>query len=188
MTFNFNSLKTNTSKNRDDSLKLVAGDLKDVLVGFREELDEHLESINDNTNEIQSNFEFSQILENKFDKLSEKIDKIQLFLEQKHGFKIEKAPRFKIKKLTKKEKEAFLVFYSLDQVKDGLVTYSDLSKRLCISENLAQNYVTNLINKGIPILKKYLNNKCYISLNKAFKSLQAKENILNIEQRILPVE
>ena len=154
---------------------------------IKEVLDDHLESINDNTNEIQLNFEFLKVFEDKLDQLTDKIDRIQLFLEKKDGFKPEKTSRFKVKKLSKQEKEVFLVFYSLDEVKNGMVSIQDLAKRLTLSEQVAQNYITNLINKGIPIIKKYVLGKAYICLNKEFRSIQAKENILEIEQRILPV-
>jgi len=42
-----------------------------------------------------------------------------------------------------------------------------------------------MLQKGVPITKKYIANEAHLSLNPKFKSLQAKENILQIEQRRL---
>jgi len=175
-----------THKGHEIHPELQGDALSNAISGIREELDDHLESINDNTNEIQYNFELLHALESKIDRLTQSIDKIQVFLEKNHNFKSDRQPQFKVKKLTKQEKEVFLVFYSLDQIKNGLVSFADLARRLCITENMAQNYINCFINKGIPVVKRYIDDKGYIGLNKDFKELQAKENILAIEQRILP--
>ena len=51
--------------------------------------------------------------------------------------------------------------------------------------SLARQYITNLLEKGIPIQKKYIKQRPYIYLDQKFKNLQAKKNILKIEQKIL---
>jgi len=48
-----------------------------------------------------------------------------------------------------------------------------------------REYVTNLLEKGIPIQKKYVNTIPHLLLDPKFKNLQAKKNILKIEQKIL---
>ena len=54
--------------------------------------------------------EYLQNLDAKIELLTEKIDKIGLFLEKEFNFKAEKQKKFHIKKLTKQEKEFFLIF------------------------------------------------------------------------------
>jgi hypothetical protein len=44
-----------------------------------------------------------------------------------------------------------------------------------------------MIAKGVPIRKKYLHNQAHFALNPHFKAMQAKENILGIEQQTLVV-
>jgi len=51
--------------------------------------------------------------------------------------------------------------------------------------SLARQYITNLLEKGIPVQKKYISAKPYIFIDPKFKNLQAKKNILKIEQKIL---
>ena len=46
---------------------------------IKEELDVHLDSINENTNEINANFEHILKVEQKVDKLSEKFEEIHKF-------------------------------------------------------------------------------------------------------------
>ena len=151
---------------------------------IREELEEHCESINDNTNEIQTNYEYIGKLDRKLDQLAERMDKMQVFLQQHHGFAAEKLPRFNVMPLSKKEKEVFLLLYAMEETRKE-VAVAELAKRLSMSENLVQNFVMNLVEKGVPILKKYVQGKSYLFLNKDFKELQAKENILDIEQKQL---
>ena len=77
------------------------------------------------------------------------------------------------------EQEVFLVIYTSEDEK-GSVTYRDIAGKLGISEQLAGNYVTSIIEKGVPIIKKYLNSRPHLRLDPEFKTLQTKENILQL--------
>jgi hypothetical protein len=159
-------------------------DLKQSIEDIKEAVEDHLISINENTNEIESNYELICSLNDKMDKISERLEKIELFLHEKADFFIEEKPNFDIKPLTKREQEVFLVLYTLDESKNS-ITYLDITKRTGLTEDLVSNYITRMIEKGVPILKKYINGKAHLKLNRQFKQLQAKENILNIEQRTI---
>ena len=150
--------------------------LKLEFTKIRHEFDEHLQAINENTNEISSNFEYICELENKLDKLSSRVDTLQMYLEA-NGAQAEKRKEFSVKRLDRKEQEVFLVIYTLEEEK-GAVTYGDIAERLGISEHLAASYVTSLIEKGVPVIKRYINLKPHLRLDKEFKTLQTKENIL----------
>ena len=146
---------------------------------IRHEFEEHLQAINENTNEISANYEYICELENKLNKLNERVDTIQMYLESNSGITIAKRNEFAVKKLSRMEQQVFLVIYTLEEEKDS-VTYADISNRLGISEQLAGNYVTSIIEKGVPILKRYINSKPYLRLDPVFKTLQTKENILQL--------
>jgi len=150
---------------------------------IKEEFDDHLTSINQNTNEIQSNYELILVLEQKINKLAERIDKIQLFL-QKFGLPLEEKQTFKPVNLSKREQEVFLVIYTKEELK-GTVTYLDIARYTGLTEDLVASYVSNMIRKGVPIIKKYINNQVHLSLDPRFKAVQAKENILQLEQKTL---
>ena len=153
--------------------------LKTELEKIRHEFEEHLQAINENTNEIAANYEYICEIESKLDKLSSRVDQLQMYLEANSSIAIAKRNNFDVKRLNRREQEVFLVIYTLEEEK-GSLTYSDIASRIGISEQLAGNYVTALIEKGVPIMKRYLNSKPYINLDPEFKTLQAKENILQL--------
>ena len=158
--------------------------IKRFIDEVNEQFEDHLQAINENTNEIESNYELLSDLNKKIDKISERLEKIELFLHEKANFNLEEKQEFSIEPLTKREKEVFLILYTLEETKD-YVTYLDIAKRTGLTEDLVSSYIKSLIDKDIPILKKYINGKAHLRLNAAFKTLQAKENILQIEQRTI---
>jgi hypothetical protein len=153
--------------------------LKQEFVRIRHEFEDHLQAINENTNEISANYEYITELENKLDRLTARVDQIQMCIESNSGIKAGQANKFDVKKLDRKEQDVFLVIYTLEDEK-GSISYEDISQRLGISVHLAGNYVTSIIEKGVPIIKRYLNSKPYLNLDPEFKTLQAKENILQL--------
>ena len=62
-----------------------------------------------------------------------------------------------------------------------MIDYREISKSLGITEQSVRKYISRMINKGIPIIKKYFDNNVYLVLDSDFRNLQAKEDILNIK-------
>ena len=153
--------------------------LRQEFTKIRYEFEEHLQAINENTNEIAANYEYISEVENKLGRLAERVDNMQMFLESNFNVAVEKRNDFDVKRLNRREQEVFLVIYTLEEEKGG-VSYYDIALKLGISEQLAGNYVTSIIEKGVPIIKRYINSKPYLRLDPAFKTLQAKENILQL--------
>ena len=160
-------------------LMLLNKKLRNEFDKIRQEFEEHLQAINENTNEIASNFEYVSEIEAKLDRLSERVDRIQMFLESNSGIPIERRSNFDVKRLSRKEQEVFLVIYTLEEEK-GNLTYGDIAERLGISGQLAASYITSLIEKGVPIIKRYAGTMPHFKLDPDFKTLQAKENILQL--------
>ena len=160
--------------------KNVKDELKETLKGIKAEFEEHLQAINENTNEIQSNYEYLCNIDGKLDKISERIDKIQLYLQSNSSFVFDSEKVFDVKPLTRTEKEIFIVIYALED-KNGVVSYIDIARKTGLQYILISNYITSMIEKGVPILKKYINNRPYLKLDQEFKTLQAKENVLMID-------
>ena len=160
--------------------KNIKQEIKEALKGIKFEFEEHLQAINENTNEIQSNYEYLCDIDSKLDKLTERIDKIQLFLQSNSNFIVDSEKVFEVRPLTRTEKEVFIVLYALED-ENGVVSYIDIARKTGLQYILISNYITSMIEKGIPILKKYINNKPYLKLDQEFKTLQAKENLLMID-------
>ena len=164
-------------KDLDKGLK---ADFSKIKKEVEDQFEDHLQSINENTNEIQSNYEFMCELDAKIDKFAERIDKIQLFLQSNSNFIAEGEKTFDIRPLTKTEQEIFMVIYALEDEK-GIVSYRDIALKTGLAESLVSNYIASIIEKGVPILKKYVNSRPFLKLDSEFKTLQAKENLLMID-------
>lgn len=162
---------------------ISANDLREIFSEIRDEFEDHLTAINENTGEIQANYEALSELDSKIDRLGERLDKIELFLKGE-GFKADEEPKFNIPKLTKNEQEAFLILYTHEE--KGPISYEELARKLCLTEELAASYVQSLVAKGVPIHKRYITNRAFVRLDKNFKHLQTKKNILKISQTIIP--
>lgn len=175
-------------KKRTINTSNINKNLKRAFNAIKEEFEDHLNAINENTGEIQANYEFMCRLDSKIDKLNEKIEEMQFFMknvteEDDDKQELQKSLLYKNIFLTNKEKEVFLAIYTLAEEK-GPILYSSIAKRIGISEFVAREYVTNLIEKGIPIMKKYVKNEVYIDIEKNFKHIQAKENIIGISENM----
>ena len=160
-----------------DSFRELNLRLKKAFSMIKNEFSEHLTSINQNTNEIQSNYEYIYELNSKIEKLAERVDEISVYL----GLS-KQSKDYEIKPLTRREQEVFLVLYTLKE--ESSMTYSIIARRLALTESLVQTYVSNIIAKGVPIVKKYVNNRVHLSIDYNFKVLQAKENVAGIHKKI----
>ncbi|MBL7055580.1 hypothetical protein ISS07_01565 [Candidatus Woesearchaeota archaeon] len=154
-------------------------ELKEALKTVKTELDEHLEAINQNTDEIQTNYGCVDELHNKVEKIAERLESVELFLQSNSNFIVEKQS-FNIEPLTKSEQHVFLVIYALEDEK-GLVSHIDIEKKTGFPSYIVSEYISRLVGKGIPLIRRYVNNAPYLKLNPDFKRLQAKENILMID-------
>ena len=121
-------------------------------------------------------------IDNKIEKISEKLEEMQLVLSKMTGKKLEMQPVHSyIKPLTRSEQQAFLVLYTEEKP----ISYMELSKKLNMPLTMIREYVTSLLEKGIQISKSYVRGRPHIMLDKKFKDLHAKKNIVNLEQQRL---
>jgi len=136
-------------------------------------MNDHLDAINGNTNEINSFHEYLTQFENMITKLGERLDSVELKIAEIGGNKSD----FKNIILNAKEQEIFLMLYSRT---GDLMDYREISRSLGVTEELVRKHISGMINKGIPIIKKYFEGKTYLILDADFRNLQAKENILKL--------
>lgn len=161
--------------------------VQNLVIDVNTELNEHLDAINENTSEIQANYEYMAQLDSKIAKLNERLDNIQLFLRGlAKADDLIKDPKsetsYQIQQLTSKEKRLFLVLYTNP---NKAFSYKDLVEKLGLPENLVVEYISSMIEKGIPLIKTYLNGRSYYGVEKQFRDHQAKTNILQITQKVL---
>lgn len=152
--------------------------IRESFTKIKEEFAEHLDTINQNTNEVQANYEYVRKLGQKIEKLNEKLEEIrmQLCLIEEDS----KAGDYEETKLTIREQEVFLVLYTASD----FLSYERIAKRLGLTKTAVSNYITNLIEKEIPILKRYSDKVPYVKLDAWFREMQTKENVLRIDDRM----
>lgn len=150
-----------------------------TLKGIREEFDDHLESINDNTNEIQANYEYISKIDEKMERMEKRLSQLESWMSRLTGVPIAEEEEKRIF-LTEKEKKVFLILYTASE--EERVTYEQMAEDLSENEFLIRGYVTNMLEKGVPIQKRYSERQVYLSLDSDFKEKQAKSNLLGISQ------
>ncbi|HIH39747.1 TPA: hypothetical protein HA219_03440 [Candidatus Woesearchaeota archaeon] len=157
--------------NKEDSkLKEIENSVKSAFKAVKEEMEDHLTSINENTEELQEHSAHIDELESKFEKLQERFDEIHMMLSRmtKQGDL----------SLSETEKNVFMVLYSIEQTP---LSYTDISMRTGLTELAVKAHIFSMINKGIPILERQIDGQSFFRLDKKFKELQAKENVLKID-------
>jgi hypothetical protein len=159
-------------------------ELKKAFNKIKKEFEEHLDAINENTSEIQSNYELLLKLEGRMDKIENSISEINRFIQQFKSQNLyfiddQEANSFTITPLSEEEKHVFKTIYELEA--EGVkISYDSIADNVGISTSLAREYVSSMIEKGVPIIKNYLNQRVFLSLEPKFKDLQTKKNIVKI--------
>ncbi len=151
--------------------------LKGKFKSVNDELDSHLDSINQNSNEIQTNYEYTAELESRIEKLSEKVDELQMQLNPHiNSYQYTNGP------LSKKEQDFFMNLYTIED----RIPMVELAKTAGLTLELCEMMICSLENKNIPIIKQVVDGKLYLSLEYTFKDLQARKNVLKIDNTFVP--
>lgn len=168
------TIERKLSSNWKEEVRKIHGGLDTAFKKVRSEFDMQLDSINQNTNEIQATNEYMAELESKIDRLNERLDELQLILNPDNSFE-----NFDVT-LSVREQEVFLVLYT----SPNELNYKQVARLLGLTEELVNQYVFNMISKGIPIKKSYKDDVLFVLLDKRFKDLQARRNIVKINESI----
>ncbi len=160
-----------TSKKELEALKKG---IKHAFNGIKAEFNEHLDTINQNTTEITSLYDYVAEVEHKIDKLTERLDELQMSINPDMTHE-----KFDIE-LTHREQETFMVLYSQQEK----ITAKKIARVLGFTDEMVNRYVYNLITKGVPIIKQFNGEEVFLLLDGRFKDLQARKNVLKIDQSI----
>ncbi len=149
--------------------------LKSAFSKIKEEFEDHLTAINENTDEMSSVHEQLNDLDGKIEKLSERMDEIQMMLSKVASSSSSLA-------LNSNEQKVFLVLYTVEETP---LSYSDIARRANLTELQVKANIMALSNKGIPIMERIIDGQPYFRLDKKFKELQAKQNLIKIEESLM---
>ncbi len=153
----------------------VADIRRNISAGFhivKEELDTHLETINQNTSEIESAYDFLIELDKKMEKITERLDQIELQLSPIN--------KFGTIVLSHQEQETFMVLHNASD----RLSLKDLAKRTGLTDDLADTCVCSMIAKKVPIIRELDGENCWLLLEPAFKALQAKQGVIHVNEQL----
>ncbi len=165
-------LKAFGNNNSNRELNKVAEGVRKAFKSVKAELDDHLDSINQNTSEIQANQCLLAELEAKIEKLSERLDEFELMINPERARKLDV-------RLTPREQEVFMMLYLNKEA-----ALKDIARRLGFTENMVSMYLLNITSKGIPVRRELVDDVLVFSLDSEFKELQARRKVLEIDSRI----
>lgn len=165
---------------------MVKIDEKKLIRSFdriKQELEDHLDSINDNTNEIQTNYEYLCDIDQKMSKMNERIDELHYILEKLLGSRVSLSKYSLTSPLNMAEQEVFLTFYTLSEGKT--LTIQELARKCAIDVKMAKSYLASIRQKGIPVKNVIVNDQNGYFLETEFRNFQAKNNIVKINEKLL---
>jgi len=145
--------------------------LKREVSAIREELDEHLQAINDNTSEQEIQNTYICEIDNRLTKIEEKVDELHFLLKQL-------ANRAKLSvELSKDEQRIFLILYT----HGNFMKTAEVSSKTYIDVEVVEDALASMMDKGIPVDREILNGEVYFRMNKEFRLRQAKESVIKID-------
>lgn len=150
-------------------------ELYHMFNSVKEEFDDHLNAINENTLEIKDNYERIYMLDQKIEKLSHKLETTYMMVSEL----LKQKNHFDSITLTDLEQKVFLGIYT----ENGRVSYTVLSKKLGLKRSVIRLTVESLKKKAIPLFVQKEDVETYTAMEQRFKELQARENLIKIEEK-----
>ena len=149
--------------------------LRDTFSKVKEEFDEHLLSINDNTEEVKNFQEYLCELDEKMDKLNARIDHIHIALKQMASEKKEIA-------LTIGEQKMFLMLYTFE---NGFLSLEDIAVRAQLSADDVRAIISSLLDKGVSLVREVAEGKVFFKLNPSFRERQITGQIVKVNPAVI---
>jgi len=134
--------------------------IKNSFAAVKEEMEDHLVAINENTDELKSHSAFLEEITGKMEKLNERIDDLQMLMIQ-------------VTKPSLSENEQ-RVLEILSQFSSPL-SCADIAMRLNLTELTVKAHLFSMICKGIPIKEKIIESQPYFLIEKKFREKQLVE-------------
>ncbi|MFC1723585.1 hypothetical protein ACFL0V_05585 [Nanoarchaeota archaeon] len=141
---------------------------------LREELDEHLDAINRNTEEISIQNSAVCEIDHRLIKLEEKMDKLCFMFKQLLSNSLISV------NLTKEEQRTFLMLYTTE----GFQSADEINKKSDLDMSDIEDSLMSLMDKGVPVEREIIDQKLFFRLNEEFKQKQARDNIVKIDTEI----
>lgn len=142
---------------------------------IREEFEDHLDAINENTDELQSHYESLCELNRKIEKLNERVDQISSMVR-------EIAQERSSITLSLDEQRIFLAMYMHEE---GFISFDEIVARTHFNQDYARDLITAMLDKGVKLTREITDGRLYFRLNPYFKARQIRENIVKIDPAVM---
>ena len=170
----FRGLSVFGKVNTEMRLDYMEEAVKKAVKQIRDELDDHLDTINQNTEELSSAYQYIAELEGKIEKLSERLDEITYSgaaQELIGGMEID---------LSLKEQEIFSCLYHYPQ---GL-TVEQVTRLTGFTQPVINTVIDTLGEKGVPVHKHITGLGKSFQLEHKFRDLQARKQLVTVHPSI----
>ncbi|MBT4387699.1 hypothetical protein HOK68_00975 [Candidatus Woesearchaeota archaeon] len=157
-------------------LNFLEKNIRQSFKNLRLELEDHLDSINDNTNEVEYISELLCDFDNRLLKLEDSIEFIKNNLGSTKPINKNITPL-----LNERETDIFL---SIFRDENNTKPLSLISQEISIPENTIKKLISNIVKKGIPILQTNTAEGKFFYIDNDFKEKQLKQNVLNISTNL----
>lgn len=145
------------------------------FISVKEELDEHLLAINENTRDIEGQQNILDALEEKMERLNMRVDTIQRMF---RNFIMQTRVRVD---LSINEQKIFVLLYEFGKY---IPLHYLLLKSSMTSADL-EDCIVSLSDKGIPVERRTIGEKAYLKMDEDFRKLQASEPIVRISSSVV---
>jgi len=153
--------------------------LREAFRKIREERDEQREGLNELTIELQTAFEYISDLENRYEKLKEITDELQMF---KNSLLLNDKTHFSNIILSLDEQKLFLTLYVFGEKEPLPLKY--ITNKLAMEHNMIKMLLSSLLDKKIPITRERIGTEWYFNIDPRFRELQTKENLIKIHESV----
>ncbi|MFO8016887.1 MAG: hypothetical protein R6U32_07345 [Candidatus Woesearchaeota archaeon] len=149
--------------------------IKSAFRTVNEEFEDHLDAINENTQEIHSHHEALSELNRKLEKLNDRMDELQLMVRQSYMDR-------KDIRLGFDEQKVFLLLYMHES---GFLSFDELTSRTGFSPDYMRGLINSMLDKGVGLIREVMDGRLFFKLNPHFRAIQTKENIVSIDPSVV---
>lgn len=152
----------------------LESDFHNTLTTIKESFNDHLDTINENTQEIESNAEHLHAIEQKIEKLHTRMDSMHMMFKQ-----IIMQSRVSVE-LNLDEQRVF----SLLSCYKNYVKMKDVVERTRLSKQDINDIITSLMDKGIPVVRRSMASETFLRMDPEFSALQERQQIIKISPAV----
>ncbi len=148
--------------------------VRQAFAKIKEEFEEHLTAINENTDELNFLHNHLGELDEKIEKLNARMDTIHMMFQQ-----LIMQTRVSVE-LSLQEQRIFTLLYL-----HPYLSMTELAGKTALSSEEVEEQLTSLSDKGIPFVKKTKDGDVYVRLDDDFRKLQEKQQMVKVNPAIM---